>query len=93
MKLFVTVATGFIGSYFINVAHKLGYEIVGLRREGSHSRIKLDIEPIWIKGSLEGDYSEILNVGTGEPKSVLEFSKYWWKKWDATAIKSWIYPI
>lgn len=61
MKLFVTGATGFIGSYFINAAHKLGYEIVGLRREGSHSRIKLDIEPIWIKGSLDGDYSEILS--------------------------------
>ena len=26
---------------------------------------------------------QILNIGTGEPKSVLEFSKYWWKKWDA----------
>ena len=26
---------------------------------------------------------QILNIGTGEPKSVLEFLKYWWKKWDA----------
>ena len=25
----------------------------------------------------------ILNIGTGKPQSILEFSKYWWHKWNA----------
>jgi nucleoside-diphosphate-sugar epimerase len=32
MKLFVTGATGFIGSHFLNAAHAAGHEIVALRR-------------------------------------------------------------
>ena len=26
----------------------------------------------------------IRNVGTGNPQTVLEFSRYWWKQWQAT---------
>ena len=60
MKLFVTGATGFIGSHFVNAAHDAGYEVVGLRRVGSQPRIKLNKEPIWVEGSLDNDFSEVL---------------------------------
>ena len=61
MKLFLTGATGFIGSHFINAAHKAGHKVVGLRRRGSNPRVKLDKEPLWIEGTLDGDFSEILS--------------------------------
>jgi nucleoside-diphosphate-sugar epimerase len=61
MKLFVTGATGFIGSHFVNAAHKSGYEVVGLRRVGSQPRIKLNKEPIWVEGLLDDDFVEILS--------------------------------
>ena len=42
MKLFVTGATGFIGSHFLNAAHAAGHEIVALRRSAaSQPRIPL----------------------------------------------------
>ena len=56
MKIFLTGGTGFIGSHLINEAHKRGYEIRALRRPGSKSRIKLDKQPYWIEGSLDGNY-------------------------------------
>ncbi len=31
----------------------------------------------------ESNGFEILNVGSGTPQSILQFSKYWWKKWEA----------
>lgn len=49
MRIFVTGATGFIGSHFINHAHAAGHEIIALRRRPeSTSRIQLIKEPEWI---------------------------------------------
>lgn len=56
MKIFLTGGTGFIGSHFINHAHKAGYEIFALKRPGSLPRIPLDKEPKWIEGALDEDY-------------------------------------
>ena len=39
MKLFVTGGTGFIGSHFINYAHKAGHEVVALKRVNSTSEL------------------------------------------------------
>jgi nucleoside-diphosphate-sugar epimerase len=61
MKIFVTGATGFIGSHFINAAHKAEHKIVGLKRKGSQPRIKLDKEPVWVEGLLDDDFSDILS--------------------------------
>jgi nucleoside-diphosphate-sugar epimerase len=61
MKLFVTGATGFIGSHFVNLAHKVGYEIIGLRRKGSLPRVAIDKQPLWIEGPLDGNFFNYLN--------------------------------
>jgi nucleoside-diphosphate-sugar epimerase len=60
MRLFVTGATGFIGAYFVNAAHNAGHEVIALRRPGGQPRIKLNKEPIWVEGLLDGNFSEIL---------------------------------
>ncbi len=44
MRLFVTGATGFIGSHFVNQALAAGHEVVALRRtEQSRPRIELRV--------------------------------------------------
>jgi nucleoside-diphosphate-sugar epimerase len=55
MKLFVTGATGFIGSHFLNIlAQNPEIEVVGLRRNlDSQPRIPLLKEPFWITKSLD----------------------------------------
>ena len=53
MKLFVTGATGFIGSHFLNQAYEAGHEIVALRRPGADRRIVLSPEPIWIERPMD----------------------------------------
>jgi len=58
MKLFVTGGTGFIGSHFINYAHKAGHEVVALKRANSIPRVKLDKEPTWIEGQLDDEFSD-----------------------------------
>jgi nucleoside-diphosphate-sugar epimerase len=58
MKIFLTGGTGFIGSHFVNKAHEAGHELVCLHRPGSHTRIPIESEPIWVKGSMEDDWSE-----------------------------------
>lgn len=62
MKIFLTGGTGFVGSHFINAAHRAGYEITALRRFGSTVRMPLEREPCWIDGPLDGDYTEQLRV-------------------------------
>ncbi|RIK83989.1 MAG: hypothetical protein DCC67_05410 [Planctomycetota bacterium] len=53
MRLFVTGATGFIGSHFVNQALSAGHEVLGLRRtSSSRPRIPLDAEPQWVEKSM-----------------------------------------
>lgn len=53
MRLFVTGATGFIGSHFVNHAIAKGHEVVALRRsEKSLPRITLLHEPTWLTKSM-----------------------------------------
>jgi len=55
MKIFVTGATGFIGAYFVNLAHESGYDVVALRRPGSKPRVELLREPCWVDGLIDED--------------------------------------
>lgn len=57
MKLFVTGATGFVGSHFLQLALKAGHTVVAQRRPGSRPRIPLAREPQWVDRSLDGDFS------------------------------------
>lgn len=53
MRIFVTGATGFIGSNFVNYASHLGHKLVGIKRKGSVPRIstnEADIE--WLECDL-----------------------------------------
>lgn len=53
MRLFVTGATGFIGSHFVARALSAGHEVVAHRRsDTSRPRIALEQEPQWITESL-----------------------------------------
>lgn len=64
MRLFVTGATGFIGSHFVQHAQAEGHEVVALRRTAeSRPRIELEREPIWITKSLsEVNESDLAGV-------------------------------
>ena len=49
MKIFVTGATGFIGSHFLNAALAAGHEVLALRRSAeSQPRVPLDSQPAWL---------------------------------------------
>lgn len=53
MKIFVTGATGFIGSHMVNLAHERGIEVVAHRRgPESKARVALAKEPQWVDGPL-----------------------------------------
>jgi nucleoside-diphosphate-sugar epimerase len=53
MKIFVTGATGFIGSNFTNKALQEGNEVLALRRsDSSRTRVPLISEPIWLTKQL-----------------------------------------
>jgi len=60
MHLFVTGATGFLGSHFLATALADGHEVTALRRSGSKPRIPLTQEPNWLDGNLNDDWSEQL---------------------------------
>ena len=49
MKIFVTGATGFIGSHFVNLAISKGHDIYALKRLNSSPKIKIIGEVNWIK--------------------------------------------
>lgn len=53
MRLFVTGATGFVGSHLVRTALAAGHEVRALRRPGSRPRIALASEPDWLDGDLE----------------------------------------
>ena len=54
MRLFVTGATGFIGSYFVGLAVKEGHKVSALKRTSdSKPRIELEKEPHWVEKKLE----------------------------------------
>jgi UDP-glucose 4-epimerase len=54
MRIFLTGATGFIGSHFVNQALKAGHTVLGLRRSpASQPRIPLLQEPLWLDKSME----------------------------------------
>lgn len=62
MKLFITGATGFIGSHLLRAALAAGHEVRALRRPGSLPRIALTTEPCWLDGNLEHfDTSAVAN--------------------------------
>ena len=56
MRIFLTGATGFIGSHVVNLAHQQGIEVLAHRRSAnSRPRVALDKEPTWV----EGKFSEL----------------------------------
>ena len=60
MNFFVSDATGFIGSHFLNTLFKNGHEVVALRRKSTEPRIDLIKEPTWCTGKLNADWSKQL---------------------------------
>ena len=51
--MFVTGATGFIGSHFVDLALRDGHKVSALRRDGSAPRLQLAAEPKWVAGDLD----------------------------------------
>lgn len=60
MKIFLTGGTGFVGSHFLKQALAAGHEVVALRRPGSSTRLPLAVEPQWLNGALDADWSKSL---------------------------------
>jgi len=56
MKLFVTGATGFVGSHFLQQALAAGHYVIAQRRPGSTPRLELTREPLWIDRELDQDF-------------------------------------
>lgn len=61
MHFFVTGATGFIGSNFINKALAKDYQVTALSKQKSSPKISLCKEPVWCRGDLEDDWSSQLS--------------------------------
>ena len=61
MKIFVTGATGFIGSHFLNAALAGGHEVLALRRSAaSQPRVPLASQPTWLdKGMADVTASDL----------------------------------
>ena len=54
MQIFLTGATGFIGSHFVSQAHDAGHEVIALKHKPeSKPRIPLSKDPKWLNKSLE----------------------------------------
>ena len=61
MRLFITGATGFIGSHVVNAALAAGYEVRALRRHAtSLPVIPLSTQPVWCDGELHNLKSDWL---------------------------------
>ena len=57
MRIFLTGGTGFIGSHVLQKALAAGDDVVALRRLGSTPRIPLDLQPHWLDGALDDDWT------------------------------------
>jgi len=88
MRIFVTGATGFIGSNFLNYALSEGHDIVALKRsKDSRTRIKLNVEPFWLVKELDQvvkedlkDVDVVLHLAAhsmSPPYDTLENCLYW----------------
>jgi nucleoside-diphosphate-sugar epimerase len=60
MKIFITGATGFIGSHVLKQALAEGHNVTALRFAGERPKIPLPVEPQWVEGGLADDWSDIL---------------------------------
>jgi len=60
MKLFVTGATGFIGSNFVKRATENGFSVVAQKRPGSSTRIQTPVKN-WVTKQIDDDLTEELN--------------------------------
>lgn len=60
MKLFLTGGTGFVGTHVLRAALAAGHEVVALRRPGSRPRLPLAVEPQWVEGALDADWTAAL---------------------------------
>lgn len=60
MKIFLTGATGFIGSHFLKTALSSGHQVTAIRRPGSKTRIHLKLQPNWIDGDLNDNWEQAL---------------------------------
>ena len=60
MHLFVTGATGFLGSHFIAASMAAGHRVTAVSRRGSKPRVKITQEPHWCYGNLSENWSQHL---------------------------------
>lgn len=60
MRIFLTGATGFIGSHVLQQALAAGHEVIALRRPGATPSIPLGPQPHWRDGALTDDWRESL---------------------------------
>jgi nucleoside-diphosphate-sugar epimerase len=60
VNLFITGATGFLGSHFVNAAHEKSHNLYCIRRKKSKCRIKLNKEPTWLNGDMSANWSNEL---------------------------------
>jgi len=62
MKIFVTGATRFLGSYFLREATELNFELTCLRREGSMPRVPVNGEMCWLEREFEADFTDVFSI-------------------------------
>jgi nucleoside-diphosphate-sugar epimerase len=88
MSIFVTGATGFIGSHFVPLAISQGFNVYALRRSlGSTPKLKWDEEPKWVTKSIDqldiDDFNKIETVvhlaahSANVPYDTLDACMYW----------------